>query len=327
MVRLRRRPQRAIALVASGVIACNGESPPLDARTAGADPRLVVYNAASIARPIRAALDSFAARTGVAYDQETAASLELARKMIDLGGQPDVVALADVAVFAELLMPAHARWYAVFGRNRIVLAYTTRSKFAGEINASNWREVVQRPGVEVGRADPNTDPSGYRTLLVFQLAERYYRETGLAARLLAAAPPRNVRPREADQVALLEVGELDYIWTYENLAKNAGLPYVTLPSETDLSAPQDSAVYATATVRVHGRTPRDSVTFRGSPILFAVTVPNGAPHRALAERFTAFLLSADGQRILRAQHFDAIGAPFAVGAELPASLRDAAAPR
>ena len=155
---------------------------------------------------MRAVLDSFAAREGVRYDQETAASLELARKMIDLGGQPDVVALADVAVFCELLMPAHARWYVVFGRNRIVLAYTPRSKFADEINASNWRNVVQRPGVEVGRADPNTDPSGYRTLLVFQLAERHYREPGLAARLLAAAPPRNVRPREAGQVALVEGG-------------------------------------------------------------------------------------------------------------------------
>jgi molybdate/tungstate transport system substrate-binding protein len=253
-------------------------------------------------------------------EQETGASLELARKMIDLGGQPDVVALADVAVFSELLMPNATRWYVVFGRNRIVLAYTARSKHAGEINASNWRDVVQRPGVEVGRADPNTDPSGYRTLLVFQLAERFYREPGLAARLLAAAPARNVRPREADQVALLEAGELDFIWTYQNLAQNAGLQYVKLPDEIDLGTPEDSAAYATASVRVHGRTPRDSVTFRGSPILFALSVPNAAPHRDLAERFAAFVLSPAGQGILRAHHFDAIP-PIAVGVDLPSALK------
>jgi len=37
------------------------------------------------------------------------------------------------------------------------------------------------PGAATGSggADPNTDPSGYRTLLVWQLAERYYREPRL----------------------------------------------------------------------------------------------------------------------------------------------------
>ena len=318
-------PLVAVTLVATAAVACSRDATP--AARVGRDERLVVYNAAALSRPMRAALDSFVMRTGAPYEQETAASLELARKIIDLGGQPDVVALADVAVFSELLVPSHAQWYVVFGRNRIVLAYGPRSKFANEITASNWRTIVQRPGVEVGRADPNTDPSGYRTLLVFQLAERYYREPGLAMRLLAAAPPRNVRPREADQVALVEVGELDYIWTYENLARNAGLRYVTLPSETDLSAPQDSAIYATAAVRVHGRTPRDSVTFRGSPILFAIAVPNAAAHRDLAERFTAFLLSPDRRRILRTHHFDAIDTPFAVGSGLPASLQKAASQR
>jgi len=64
---------------------------------------------------MRAALDSFAAREGVRVEQETAASLELARKVIDLGGEPDVVALADVAVFSELLMPNTTRWYVVLG--------------------------------------------------------------------------------------------------------------------------------------------------------------------------------------------------------------------
>ena len=38
--------------------------------------------------------------------------------------------------------------------------------------------------VEVGRADPNTDPSGYRTLMAFQLAELHYGEVGLAQQLL-----------------------------------------------------------------------------------------------------------------------------------------------
>jgi len=179
---------------------------------------LLVMNAASITRPMRAVLDSFSARTGVKYELEPGASLEIARRFTDLNRSADVVLLADPEVFPQLLMPKYARWYALFARNRIVLAYTDRSRGAREINASNWRRVITRRGIEVGRSDPNTDPSGYRTLLTMQLAESYYHEPGLYARLLAAAPRKNVRPREADQVALLQTNELDYIWTYQNFS-------------------------------------------------------------------------------------------------------------
>jgi len=94
--------------------------------------------------------------------------------------------------------------------------------------------VIQRDGVEVGRADPNLDPNGYRTLWTLQLAERYYRRTGLAEALIATSPQRSVRPKEADLVALPQAGELDYIWSYESIAQATGLRYVTLPTQIPL---------------------------------------------------------------------------------------------
>jgi len=277
----------------------------------------VLFNAAAISRPMRAVLDSFAARTGVRYEQETASSLELARRVLQLGGRPDVLVLADPDIFPQLLEPDVTTWHVRFARNRIVLAFTARSRGASAIDSTNWFEVLSRAGVEVGRSDPQTDPSGYRTLLVWQLAERYYDQPGLAARMLDAAPPRNVRPREADQVALLAVGEYDYTWTYENLAKAAGFHYVKLPDAIDLGNPADSAGYATASVRVSGRTPRDSVTFTGRPILFGVSIPRDARQPALAERFVSYLLSSDGRRILRASHFDALDSAVIVGRNAP----------
>jgi molybdate/tungstate transport system substrate-binding protein len=283
---------------------------------------LLVMNAASITRPVRAALDSFAARTGAKYALEPGASLEIARRITELHRTPDVVLLADPDVFPQLLMPAHVQWYALFARNRIVLAYTPQSRGADRVNQDNWRTVITAPGVEVGRADPNTDPSGYRTLLTMQLAERHYHETGLFARLLAAAPPRNVRPREADQVALLQTHELDYIWTYENLAENDGLKFVKLPDAIDLGSPADSAGYAQVATRVSGKQPGDTLTMRGAPILFALTIPRQAENQAVAERFVAYLLSPDGQRVLRAQHLDALDRPLAVGNGAPAFLHD-----
>jgi molybdate/tungstate transport system substrate-binding protein len=180
--------------------------------------------------------------------------------------------------------------------------------------------VVTQPGVEVGRADPNTDPSGYRTLLTMQLAEQHYREAGLYARLLAAAPARNVRPREADQVALLQTHELDYIWTYQNLAENDGLKFVKLPDAIDLGSPADSAAYSRATTRVLGKQPGDTLTMRGAAILFALSIPEQAENRALAEKFVAYLLSAEGRRVLRAQHLDALEQPLAIGAGIPSFL-------
>ncbi len=275
---------------------------------------LLVMNAASVTRPMRAVLDSFAARAGVKYALEPGASLEIARRITELRREPDVVVLADPEVFPNLLIPEFTNWYALFGRNRIVLAYTSKSRGAREITPENWRQVIQRAGVETGRADPNTDPSGYRTLLTFQLAEQYYREPGLAKLLLAAAPTRNVRPREADQVALLQTQELDYIWTYQNLAVNDGLQYIKLPDAIDLGEMRDSATYARASTRVIGKRPGDTITVRGAPILFAVSAGLHAPHAVAAQRFITFMLSADGQRILRSQHFDALDTPIVVGA-------------
>jgi molybdate/tungstate transport system substrate-binding protein len=301
-------------------IAGSSVHPRTIANSAQPDSALLVMNAASITQPVRAVLDSFSARTGIAYHQEPGSSLEVARRLTELGRQPDVLLLADPEVYPTLLMPRYVTWYASFGRNRMVLAYTPRSAHAGEITADNWRQIVQRPDVQVGRSDPNTDPSGYRTLFVFQLAERYYHEPGLAARLRAAAPQRNVRPREADQIGLLQAGELDYIWSYQNLADNAKLETVRLRPEIDLGTPADSAIYATASARVVGRRPGDTVVVRGAPILFALSIPNAAPHAAGASRLVAFLLSPAGLRILRSMHFETLDRPLLTGSGAPAAL-------
>ncbi|MHB8838150.1 MAG: tungstate ABC transporter substrate-binding protein WtpA [Gemmatimonadaceae bacterium] len=280
---------------------------------------LVAFNAGSLARPLRAALDSFAAREGVTVQQESAGSLETARKLTELGNIPDVIALADEEVFPQLLMPARVSWYVRFARNRMVLAYTPKSRGAAEISGDNWWQVLLRDGVETGRSDPQLDPNGYRTLLVLQLAEHHYAQPGLASRLLQAMPVRNVRPKEADLVGLLQAGEFDYIWSYESMAQNLGLRFVRLPDAIDLSSPADSVSYAAARVRVRGKG-ADSVEFRGRPIVYALAVPVAAPHREVAERFVRYLLSPDGRRVLRQQGLDALTAPSVVGSGAPAGL-------
>jgi molybdate/tungstate transport system substrate-binding protein len=298
-----------------GAIALTGSCGGGDA--AAARDTVVVYVAASLAQPMRAVADSFARRQGATVLLESGGSLEHARKLTELHRIPDVLVLADHEVFPQLLMPAHVASYVPFARNRMVVAYTPRSRFARDVTAANWGEVLQRPGVEVGRPDPDRAPAGYRTLLVLQLAESYYRAPGLAARLLARSPPRNMRGNAAELAGLLQLGELDYIFEYESLARSHGFRYVTLPGEIDLGDQALSAQYALATVRVAGRTPRDSVTFSGAPILYGLAVPREAPHAAAAARFVEFLLR-DGKPLLRAAHVDVLDVPDPVTAVEPA---------
>ena len=322
-------PAIIAALLLSIVAGCSGDAARRDdaePRTASKGP-LVVFNAGSLARPLRAVLDTFAVREGVPIDQENAGSLEIARKITELGRVPDIVALADHEVFPNLLMPAHVAWYARFARNRMVLAHTSRSRGAAEIDSTNWFRVITRGGIETGQSDPDLDPAGYRALLLFQLAERYYRRPGLASSLARAVSPRNVRAKSADLVALLQAGDLDYAWVYESTARAAELPYLAFPRAVDLSDAAHAADYASVQVRVLGSGLGDSLTIRGEPIVYGVSIPNGAPHPALAERFVTLLLSSEGQRILRSDWLDALETPIITGpppAFISAARNDAA---
>jgi len=281
---------------------------------------LLVFNAGSLARPFSDLLKAFKdAHPDVVPAQENSGSLEAARKLTDLGKIPDVIGVADYGVIAKLLIPHHATWYATFARNAMVLIYTDQSIGAKEINPQNWWQLLLRPGIRAGRSDPALDPNGYRALMVFQLAERFYRQPGLAGKLERAFPPRYMRPKEADLTALIQAGELDYSWSYASLARTAGLRYVDLPDEIDLSNPKLADQYARASVRVPSehRSGRDSVEFRGEPIVYALTIPTEAPHPRTAEAFVRFVFSPAGKAIIKQNGFTLLEQPLLAGPGKP----------
>ena len=281
---------------------------------------LVVFNAGSLAKPFSDLLRAFKTKhPDVAPAQENSGSLEAARKLTELGKIPDVLAVADYGVIPKLLIPEFAGWYGLFARTAMVLVYTDESKGAKEINSTNWWQVLLRPRVRSGHSDPALDPAGYRALMVYQLAERHYRHPGLASRLAAAVPSRYIRPKSADLVALVQVGELDYAWEYEAIAKLHGLRYVTLPAEVNLGDTRLGSMYAEARVRLPGASGvgGDSVEFRGEPIAYALTVPKAAAHPETAREFVRFAFSPEGQSILRANGFTVLEKPLLGGPERP----------
>lgn len=292
---------------------------PLSAQGSPAGP-LVVFNAGSLAKPFNELLRAFKAKhPGIVPAQENSGSLEAARKLTELDKIPDVIGVADYGVISKVLVPDQAGWFATFARNSMVLIYTDESIGAGEINGQNWWQVLLRPDVRAGRSDPALDPNGYRTLMALQLAERFYRQPGLAGRLERALPPRYVRSKEADLTALVQAGELDYSWSYLSIAKTAGLRHVALPSEIDLSDPALADWYSHARVRLPGahRRGADSVEFRGEPIVYALTIPRRAPHPQTAYAFVRFVFSPEGQTILKENGFMLLEKPLLGGPDRP----------
>ncbi len=278
---------------------------------------LLLFLAASLTKPIQPVLDTFSARTGIVIQRETGASLEHVRKITELHRVPDVLLLADVDVYPRYLVPKYATWYASFARNRMVVAYTARSKHSSEIAAANWTTILQRPDVEIGRTNPDLAPVGYRTLLLFQLAERFYKKPGLAASLLSHAPEKNIRPNAAELAALLAAGELDYIYDYQSVAESNGFRFIALPDAINLGDPVRAAEYASVSTRIHGDTPGSETTVIGQPILYGLTIPIGAPHPAAAKQFLAYLSSPAVIVTMRAAHIDMLDSPIVSGTGAP----------
>jgi molybdate/tungstate transport system substrate-binding protein len=274
-----------LAALAAPIIACG------KAGGARQQDTVVVFVAASLTNAIRPQLDSFSARTGAVVLTESGGSVEHARKITELHRVPDLLLLADEDVFPRLLAPQHVSWWAAFARNRLVVAYTDQSRAHDSITPQNWLTILTRPGIEVGRSDPEVAPVGYRTIGLFALAESLYHQRGLATRLLANAPPKNVRANAADLAALLAAGELDYIYDYESVARANGFRFVQLPVEVT-----------------------------GPPVTYALSIPRQAPHPVRALALVAYLTTGAARAQLRAAHINMLDAPIVTGTGAPAFL-------
>lgn len=276
---------------------------PLEAQDTLSGP-LLVRSAGSLRQPLADLLALFVRdHPRVVPHQESGGSVEMIRRSRDPASVPDVLGSADYALIPAFLIPKYATSYVKIGRNAMVLIYGDKSRFANELTAQNWPDVLLRPGVRVRRADPALDPGAYRVVLIYRLAERFYQRPGLAARLETAAPIWTPTPG-ADVFAQLAAGEFDYLWTYRSQATTRGLKFLTLPRELDMSDSTLAGWYAGASLRI----PRelggtDSIEIRGEPIQYGLTIPTAAPHRAAAEAFLAFVMSDAGKQVLRRNGF------------------------
>lgn len=281
------------------VLACMTGSSSAEGPAGTITGKIIIFHAGSLSIPFKEMSQTFMERyPGVKIYREAAGSRICARKITDLHKPCDVMASADYTVIDNLLVPDFASWNIFFATNEMAIMYRPDSPFAREINGNNWYDLLLRRGVSYGHSDPNADPCGYRSQLVWQLAEKFYRQPGLYRHLRAHCPPCNIRPKETDLIALLDSGELDYLFIYRSVCEQHGMPFVVLPDQINLKSAEYADFYRQAKIKITGRKPGEFLLKRGKPMVYGITVCSNAPNREAAERFAAFVTGPEGQEIM-----------------------------
>ncbi|HDQ40249.1 MAG TPA: tungstate ABC transporter substrate-binding protein WtpA [Desulfonatronum sp.] len=286
------------------------------AATALAKQEVIVFHAGSLTVPFAEVEKRFEAmHPDIDVLREAGGSTMMARMISELGKPADIMASADYKVIDKGLIPGHAEWNILFASNQIVLCYTDQSRFAAEVNADNWYEILARPGVVWGHSDPNLDPCGYRSLMVIQLAEKFHNQPGLYDRLIANRPKANVRPKSVELVSLLKTGNMDYAWEYQSVALQHDLKFIQLDDHINLGNYKFDNFYAQAEVEVTGKEPGTWMTLTGQSSTYGVTLVKDAPNRDAAVLFLEYLLDPEGGLKILEEMGQPIIAPSQVASE------------
>ncbi len=324
----------------------------------------MVFAAGSLIIPFSHIEEAFESRyPNIDVQAEYHGSIQVMRHATELHEAIDVVATADAALIPMLMYASnvpetgqpYADWYIRFASNHLALAYGAESKYADEINADNWAEVIARPDVKIGIADPRFDASGYRALMAFALEEErtgnyklfdpmfknqftypvtIFRDedqiTITVPEVLETRPGAHavIRGASVQLIALLESGDLDYAFEYESVIRQHGLGLLSLAPEVDLGDPASEAFYGKVRVNLDfQRFATIKPEFRGERIGYGITVPSNSVHTTEAALFIAFLLSPEGRAILEADSHPMFETALADGyANLSAELQPLVVP-
>lgn len=322
---------------------------------------LTIYHAGSLAVPLEQLEALFEAdHPNVDVLRESGGSAALINKAItrEEAGEapPDIIASADYTLIpSRLYSPGYANWTIIFAKNKMVLCYRDGAPLANEIanGSRTWYDVLRNENVTWGHSNPDDDPCGYRTLMVFQLAQKFYFDQAAtfgntpdanADGLYDACIPGTdeergrvsegkqvVRSKSVGLVSLLQSGDLDYAFEYSSVAVQHGLKYIELDDAVNLSQKGnigDSGItyadfYKEASVKLQ-TSPGEYSTSTGKAIVYGVTIMKNAPNASVAAQFIAFLLSDAGFQVFEVDN----GQPYIQPARcdepgnLPPSLVD-----
>ncbi len=325
-----------VLLACFGLSGCNASSSTQTAstQTDNGKTTLEVFEADSLMVPFAKIQTAFEqANPDINVEMQAHGSIQVIRQVTELGQDVDVVAVADQALIPMLMyqtpMPdgqPYANWEIMPATNQLVLAYTPQSKYANEINANNWYQIISQPDVRLGFTDPRMDSVGYRTLMALVLAESYYgvdnimddtvgkyfstpitadEENGISTiHVPELLEPTNdhlvLRGAQMQLLALLQSGDVDYTIDYKSEVMQAGLDYLELPPEINLGDSSFAQNYETTVVKLdYQRFANINPVFYGAPIVYGMTIASNSKNQAAAIKFIQFVLSPEGQQIFQ----------------------------
>ena len=257
-------------------------------------------------------------RPGVTVVDTSGGSVDLVRRFAAGSLECDVIAPADHLVIDTMLKPSRLVNYTiVFATGRMVLAYMATDakasalKVTGSFNPPTsvpqvnpgWYEVLTGAGVRVNGAHPFMDPGGYRTHMIFELAQSHYQVPGLYNALLQHYQVNVADPSAAPPAPVLGK-DFTFQFTYEHTAaaaakRDSSYRYAMLPAEIDLSSSKPDLYPSGVTIPGLGiQGSMASVTIPASAVAWGVTIPGNARNRDNAVAFLELLLGQSGRMAL-----------------------------
>ncbi len=245
---------------------------------------------------------SFTKAANYTYLGEGKGSVALANEIKGKLRRPDIFISADPSVNGLLTGAANGNyvsWYIPFASSSLVIGYNPNSSFAAQFQAAQsgsipWWQVLEKPGLRLGRTDPAIDPKGVFTILAFELAQKYYNQPNLSTAILGSAENTAQIFPEEELVSRLQSGQLDAGIFYSSEVTALKIPYITLPDQINFGNPQYAAYYSQATYT----TASGKIT-KGAPIEYTITIPSTSQDPKGAIAFVRYFLGAAGTAILK----------------------------
>jgi len=239
----------------------------------------VLYAGSLVNLMERSVKPAFEKETGLHFEGYAAGSNKIANEIKGKLRRGDVFISASPKVNTSLMGAAngdHVSWYVNFAESPLMIGYNPQSRFASQFKTKRWDQVLQEPGIRIGRTDPKLDPKGAFTVEMMTKAAELYKQPDLVQKTLGAPEnPEQVLPEET-LVGRLQSGQLD-----------AGFFYSTETSDLKIPA-------------IH---PAPELQAKAS---YTLTILSDAPDAKGAARFVDFLLSAKGRELLKEHGVDIV---------------------
>ncbi len=260
--------------------------------------KITIFEAAGFAPVIDAITAEAEGKLNVSIIAEASGTQVACRKLSELGRRCDILISADEKLFRELV-PDKTEFRLDFATDEIVLAFGQRAKFADDVE-KDWAKALFEKDVRLGRGDENLCPVGYRTLMTWQLQEKFANIAGFSDNL------KSKSAKVVDDVMhltpLLKTGEIDYAFLYRSMCIAQDIRHIRLDRKVNLG--DISTDYSSVSVKL-GK----GKVIKGGPVIFSLSIPSNSENPESASRLIKYLLT-DKAGVIKAKGFTPIKPTF-----------------